>query len=187
MTFTPEQIEALDSLEGEFGPVDPYLHNVTSREHIEGSYGYEHWINRNLTEALRYWGQYKYALSVDWDEKERIEREKREKAYAARAEGVRESLVIGFLTGLLPKTQRAFADGYSDLSLKGSRFSLFAESGDSQRYVSLAYNRETFMLTTATTDDKMSTEDLTLLNGNTSPRQQVKGLEAVHAYLDGQS
>lgn len=184
MTFTPHQIEALDALEGEFGPTDPYLHNVTSREHVDGPYGYEHWITRSLTEALRSWGQYKYALSVDWGERERVEREKREAAYAERAEGVRENLVMGLFTGLMTKASRVGDVAFDSV---GSAILLSVrETGGTKVLFQMAYVKETRMLETAV-DAKVFTEDLTMLAGHTRPREQVMGLDHVHTYLEGLS
>jgi hypothetical protein len=62
--LTPEQVEALEAMERAFGPTDCRLHNVRSDEHLRGPFGYVHWINRSAHEALTFWGQYKYALTL---------------------------------------------------------------------------------------------------------------------------
>lgn len=63
--FTMDQTEALERLEEVFGPVDPLLHNVRGREHVDEEYGYRHWITRNVKDILQQVGQLRYAATFD--------------------------------------------------------------------------------------------------------------------------
>jgi len=185
--FTPHQIEALNALEGEFGPVDPYLHNVTSDEHVHGPYGYQHWITRSLTDALRTWGQYKYAMTVDWEEKARLDREAREAAWAERSVDKREAMILSFMSGLLPKINRSLADAQVDLETSEAVFDLRVSGW--KYSIKMGYTRETFKLETYIFSEGIDvfneTEDLTLVHGNARPRDQIKGYAAVVDFLDG--
>lgn len=188
MTFTPHQIEALNALEGEFGPVDPMLHNVTSGEHVHGPYGYQHWITRSLTDALRSWGQYKYAMTVDWEEKARLDREAREAAWAERSVEKRESMMLAFMAGLMPKINRALPDSDAELEINDETFSLTV-TGWKYR-IEMEYTRNTFSLITWVCSEGHDvfneTEDMTLVHGNARPRDQIKGYAAVVDFLDGE-
>lgn len=65
MDLTPEQCEALEMMEKAFGPTDAMLHNVKDRRYVDDEYGYTHWIRRSAGDALRSWGQYRYAHTLE--------------------------------------------------------------------------------------------------------------------------
>jgi hypothetical protein len=184
--FTPAEREALDQLAGEFGPVDPYLQNVTSDEHLNSEYGYKHWIKRSLTDALRYWGQYKHAESVDWEvERARRIAEQSEKMKNRKVE-VRENMVSGILAGLMPKARRAgvvsfnIDDDYMELVVE-DEMRPFAH----RKVVWLTYDRRDGTLEASLNDKRFLVEDWTALGGNERPRDQSPALAAVMDYLDG--
>jgi hypothetical protein len=183
MTFTPHQIEALESLGGEFGPVDLMLHNVTSDEHVHSQYGYEHWIKRSLTETLRLWGQYKFAQTVDWEEERRRRIEEQTEKMKRRKVEVRENLVSGILSGLIPKARRA---GAVSFEITDWMIQLVVREGlSSEEVFELSYDRTDFTLNGHLKVKDFEQEDWSVLGGNSRPRDQSVALNAVVEYLDG--
>lgn len=185
-TFSEDEAAALDALEGEFGPVDPYLHNVTSDEHLKSVYGYKHWIVRNLRDALRHWGQYKYAQSVDWDEERKRRIAEQSEKMKNRKTEVRENMVSGILAGLMPKARRAGAasfeidDHFMELVVE-DEMRPFAH----RKVIWLSYDRQDGTLEASLNDKHFLVEDWTVLGGNERPRDQSEALAAVIDFLDG--
>ena len=186
--FTPEQEAALNALEGEFGPVDPYLHNVRNAQHVDDEYGYAHWIKRSLTEALRSWGQYKYALSVDWEAEERKRKLEEARKLAERKAGVRESVVLGFMSGLLPKITRIAPKADVTFEVGEEVFELHVIFESFAHYSYMAYDRETHVLKTRIVRPERLADEceevLTLVNANTSPTEQVTGYNVFVKHLE---
>jgi hypothetical protein len=184
MSFTDGQIEALDALEAAFGPTETDAGRVRATSAV----AYEGDAKRYLTYALEYYGHWKLATDPEFAEKQRLaleeEARKRSLSQAARAGEVRESAVLGMLTGLMPKAKRTFPAGRVDLKVTAEHFGLYMESVDGQTYVTLNFDRKSFVLTTGVQGEVFS-ENLTHLNGNSRPREQSDGLDAVHEYLDG--
>lgn len=188
-TFTEEQAAALDALEALFGPTDEsFLKNVTSRDGL-GEYGYTHWINRSLKDSLIYWMQYKHALSVDWDAVERARKLELAKKLAERKAGVREAVVLGFMSGLLPKISRAAPEADVTFETNKETFELDVVFESFSHNISMVYDRETRqMYTRIVRPERLAdghTDDLTGISGNLAPAEQVKGYAAVVDYLDG--
>lgn len=186
MTFTPAEVTALEALELAFGPTEISTGHIKANRVDE----YERGGKMYLGYALDAYGYWKIASDPDFaaNEAKRQEEENRKRAekLAARSGEVREAVVMGFLSGLLPKLNRDLG-GQVTFEVDKDFFVLQAQTptGTSvSTMISIVYNRSTFYLATfvAGTD---YLENLKDISGNARPRDQVKALEAVHVYLDG--
>ncbi len=181
MSFTEEETAALDALEKVFGEHPADIAHVS--QHVPSA----DYVKGNVRGTLSWWADFKLKQGIDFDEIDRLKREARDNALAERAQGVRESIVLGFLSGLLPKINRDLPDSEVEFYTSPEGFELQASGW--KYTIALDYNRETFALKTSIFSEGIDvidlSEDLTLVSGNTRPRDQVKGLEAVHEFLDG--
>lgn len=184
--FSEEETEALDVLEAVFGPVDPLLHNVTSRDDLD-EYGYPRWIKRNLTDALVFWGQYKHALGLDWEEIERVKREKEEAKLALwRAKNL-DGIMTGVLAGLMPKLGKAGLMVGFDVDSDAVSFTAddVMDNGGLKVVVAMTFDkRDKTLLTEVDGHRVIPLEDVSLLSGNRAPREQLAGLRAVLEWLE---
>lgn len=181
----PEQSAALDALEEVFGPVDPLLHNVKDSHGLKSEYGYKHWIERSLKEALIHWGQYKHALTVDWEEVERKRHEAYIKQQLERGDKVRDNVVGGAFNQLMSRARASKTvatlqyeeDGYWNLIAYG------AEDVNKELF-SMSYMPADMEVTVTIGQDTVITDSVSRMVGSCSPRQQLKGLDAVLTWLD---
>lgn len=176
--FTQAQKDALDALEGEFGPVDPYLHNVKSDEHVKSEYGYVHWIERSLRDALRSWGQYKYALSVDWEEAERKRREAEAKARAENLSVTRDTVMLGFMSGLIPGLNRIKRSHEWVDFTAGSKYIELELLSYEGAYISMTYDKQEHTLKTVA-NGLAHEDDCTAISGQDRPGEQMEGFAVV--------
>ncbi|UDL16637.1 hypothetical protein SEA_ATUIN_244 [Arthrobacter phage Atuin] len=177
MTLTPKQIELLDALVEETGAPEPKVNQISRH------YNYDSYIKSGL-EGLIYWYSHKkLADSTDWDEIERQQREERERKLAERSEEVRLRTMTSIMSGLLPKISKIVPDSRVIFDITEEEISLMVFTGGDDCPISVQYSKGSLDLSATVAGDHYL-EDTTYLNGNTSPRQQLKGIDAVHVYLD---
>lgn len=186
MIFTPAEVTALEALELASGPTEISTVHISANRAEEYRYNAQRYVGY----ALDAYATYKLASDPEFAEKQRkaLEEEarKRSEKQAARSGEVREAVVMGFLSGLLPKLNRDLG-GQVTFEVEKDFFVLQAQKplGTSiSTMVSIVYNRSNFYLATFVAG-KDYLESLKEISGNSRPRDQVEGLEAVHVYLDG--
>lgn len=177
MTFTPEEAEALEALSKIFVVPDITLADV--REH----YNYHEWARNGIEGALTYYAYAKLKDSTDWEEIQRRKNEEFARKLAERSEEVRLGTMTGILSGLLPKISKAIPEGARvlfDITEEEISLTVLHEN---QPILSVEYYKGSLDLSTSV-DGHHYLEDTTYLNGNTSPRQQLEGINAIHVYLE---
>lgn len=184
MTFSTEEVEALKALEAAFGPF-----KEANPLHVEAAY------IRSYTHSIRYYAEYavdhwKAAVLAADPELPEIQKRIREEARrkdaaknAARSQEVRENLVSGILSGLIPKARKAGTVGFgiTDWNIHIS----VSENGSSTEIIELTYDRADFTLNGHLHGKDFEQEDWSALNGNSRPRDQSVALETVLEFLEG--
>lgn len=186
-TFTEEQAAALDALEKAFGPTEI----SAARVKVAHAAMYARDSRHYLTYALENYGNYRLASDPEFAEAQRkaLEEEARKRAekLAERSAGVRESVVMGFMTGLMSKCAKASPESVVEFGTWDRGFDLTLDGNNF--YITLNYDRETYTLATNIDANSVTVhegkDDLTLISGNYSPREQVEGYRAVVDFLDG--
>ncbi len=183
MIFTAEELAALKAIEEAFGPypeADP--------ENVEALYvgSYLRSIPQYVGYAVNHWKAAELAANPELPAiKQRIREDKaREYAIknAARSQEVRESLVSGILSGLVPKARKAGAVSFSvnDWVIKLS----VTENLSSTEVFELTYDRGDFTLDAFLKDKEFELEDWSALNGNARPRDQSVAYAEIVGFLE---
>ena len=141
---------------------------------------YEMYAQATLRVSAEWYATHKAQKATDWIEKERLENEARLKAQAERADEVRDSTMTGIMAGLLPRLGKAGLETFfeSDEHIVG----LSASDGERAPLV-MTYHKAGKTLQTFVDVDVID-EDVTYLSGNKTPREQLKGYDAVLTWLD---
>lgn len=177
MTFTPEETEALESLEKVFGAREITL------THISQHYDYHEWARNAMESAATYYAYAKLKDSTDWEEINRLKREEQQRRLAARSEEVRLGIMTGIISGLLPPISKAMPEGARTMfDIDEDEISLMVLF-EGESLLTIQYSKGSLDLS-ITVDGEHFLEDAEHVNGNQSPRDQFKGIEAVHTYLD---
>jgi hypothetical protein len=181
MSFTEEQIEALEMMEEVFGPTEINAQSVK----VSRLPDYEYAATAYLKYALDGFACYKLASEPEFAIAQEVARQeeerKRAEKQAARAGEVREATVMGMMTGLVPKASKAAGEVMFDITDKHLLLTVWRGV---DRIVLMAYDKETLVLETNVAGEIFS-ENMWRISGNSRPREQSKGLDAVHVYLDG--
>lgn len=180
MTFTDKEVAALEKLKEVFGPV-----REVNPLHVETVFAdsYKENVRNYLSYALLHLESYKLAIDPELptiktrllEEKRKAEMEKN----ANRAIEKRESLVLSYLSGLLPMARRA---GDVSFETDDSIFSLVVQ-GDKNEILALEYDRADGFIRGHLLGDDFEDEDWTVLNGNSRPADQSGAYAAVSDYL----
>ena len=177
MTFTPAQTTALEALELAFGPTKMEVGQV----HRGSVAHYPRWVEIQIEAALGNYAAHKLASTLDFAEQDRLKREADARRRAERAEGVRDSIVIGFLSGLMPKIARTHLGAETTFEVNGNGASLLVDNGADELQVTYyRASKEVYTLI----EGVEYTEDVTTVHGSVSPREQLNGFAAVLDYLD---
>lgn len=180
--FTPEQLYALSFLKKELG-----IAEVTIEDIHEGDVAtYAEYAHRALSSSIRYFTLAQFSETIDFQEIKRLKQEARDKRLAERAESTRESLVLNFMTAIIPKLVKTFPEYSVTLSQDENFFSLTVDTNDpdhNEHFIQMVFIRESYELRTYI--ERIETiDDLTLVNGNTSPRAQIRGLNYLFIHME---
>lgn len=176
MTFTSEEKYILERLVQKYKP-------EVDLKRLNPNDNYEMYAQSTLRVSAEWYATYKQQQETDWVAIEKLKREADARRLAERNAEVLDGTMTGILAGLMPKLGRTGLSVTFDVDETGAGFS--AETPDlSEEVISMSYDRADRSLMTRIGQQEF-VEDVSLLSGNRAPREQIAGLEAVHAYLDG--
>jgi hypothetical protein len=183
MTFTKEQVEALKVLEATFGPFED-----ANPEHVEPIFvdNYERSVRNYAGYAVDHWKAAVLAADPELPAiKQKIREEKARKAAlknAARSQEIRENLVSGILSGLVPKARKV---GSVVFEVTDWNIHLVVKKSlSSEEIFEFSYDRQDFTLDGHLNGEDFESEDWSALNGNARPRDQSVALKTVVEYLE---
>jgi hypothetical protein len=181
MSFTKEQIEALEGLEKVFFEANVSVHDVDER-HVDQYLG---WVFNHLGHALRYYAMHKLASTIDFEEIARLRREEYERKLAERLDEVRDGIVLGAFHSLLSKAQKS--PKVTEVRYEsGDGFTTLIGFDPDEAFV-MTYVRSERRIVTTLGEDKVWHDDVTYIKGSESPREQLDGLAALLDFLtDGE-
>lgn len=181
MTFTPRQVELLEGLEGEFGAKEI---DITQIEPVVID-AYVRSARQYIGFALIHYAQYKACLDPELDEKKQAIYDERARKWKIanehRSAEVRENLVMGILSGLVPRAAKL---GGVLLETDANVFCLH-QGKDNEGFVML-FDRRDYTMQATINGSKLALEDWGKLSGNARPIDQSAAYEAVTEYLSDQ-
>jgi len=177
MEFTEEQTAVYEAAEKVFTFTPPTVEDVN-----KGSVpSYLVYAEQSMAAGLYYYGLHKLAGGIDFAELERLKQEERDRKLIERGAEVRDTIVIGFLSGLMAKIGKKFPGAETNFALTGEGAELLVDNGADE--ILVTYHRAQRKVSTAV-EGQTWEEDVTLIKGSVSPRQQLEGFAAVLNYLD---
>lgn len=181
MTLTVAQTVALEALEVAFGPSEITAAHVKVRE-LDGYIG---GVERYAKYVLDGYACYKLASDPDFAEAQRKalaeEQRIRMEKLAERADGVRDAVVIGFLSGLMAKMSKKFPEAEISFDMNEACVMLLVEKeGHELQVTYYRHRKEVYTLI----EDVEYTEDVTHIRGSVSPREQLNGFAALLDFLE---
>lgn len=180
MTFSLDEIKVLKALDETFGPFPE-----ANPEHVEAIFinSYARSVRDYVMYAIDHFKAAELAQDPDLEQMKQTIRLEKAKASAlknaARSQEIRENLVSGILSGLIPKARKAGAVKFeiSDWSIQ-----LFVDNGE---VFGMYYDRGDFTLVAHLNGKDFDIEDWSALNGNGRPRDQSVAYAEISTYLEG--
>lgn len=170
MSLSKEERSALAMLEGLFGT------EVIPPEEVRKDSGLEVIVRANLEHLLKSYAHLKAFEATDWEAEMERRRKQKEERDRVRLEKHREKIILGYMSGLIPKAQTVL--GFAEFVTDEDEFFL-----GSAPYFTMSYDRITHLLRTYIGED-VWTDDLTQVNGGCPPRSYVNGYKALWDYLE---
>lgn len=184
MTFSLDEIKVLKALDETFGPFPE-----ANPEHVEAIFinSYARSVRDYVMYAIDHFKAAELAQDPDLEQMKQTIRLEKAKASAlknaARSQEIRENLVSGILSGLIPKARKA---GSVNFEVTDWVIGLtVSEKLTSQELIELTYDRGDYSLTGHLFGQEFDKEDWTTLNGNGRPRDQSVAYGEVINYLEG--
>jgi hypothetical protein len=182
VTFTPEETEALKTLEKVFGPVaeaNPlHVEAVFERSYTRSVHDYAGYI-------MHHWKAAVLAADPELPEIQRKLREENARKNAlknaARNSEIRENLASSILSGLIPKARKA---GAVEFEINDWCIDITVRRTDEEEVFNLQFDREDFSLKGHLSGQEFEQEDWSVLNGNGRPRDQSVALRTVLEFLE---
>jgi hypothetical protein len=184
MTFTDKEVLALEALRTHVPYESEY--NLSTMDRTNADW-FEGQARHAMDLAQDYYAMYQLVTSDNFDELKRQMQEeevrKQKERMAARSLEVRENLVSGILSGLIPKARRA---GQVEFDINDADMCIDVWQGGKRSFC-MIYDRIDGTMSASINGKHLETEDWTVLGGNSRPRDQSEALRTVLDYLDGLS
>lgn len=182
MTFSLNEINAMAALDAAFGPFDKpnplHVDSVLAEAYARSARQY-------VGYAVDYWKSSELAANPALPAmQQQIRAERAREAGLKNAERTlekRENHVSGILAGLIPKARKA---GEVEFKVHDWNIMITVENGVDDIF-DLTYDRETYTLDGHLNGVDFETEDWSVLNGCSRPKDQSVALAAVLEYLEG--